>query len=247
MLYINKHNYCLFLFLFLSNYSFSQNSYQIKYKMSTLFDGLKNYDAILTLTNTESCFEYKLFEKDTLTTESEDENGNRFISIPNKQKQMIFTNSINKKTKELKYFKGTFLVVDTLIIPKWDIKDETNIIGGLKCQKATTFFKGREYVVWFTTEITTFFGPWKLNGLPGLIVLANDKRNEVYFEITEVLKNDETICQEDTSINNISKTQFDNKIKEWQNNFEETFKSKGDRNLNFDVKFGKAVDIEIID
>jgi len=215
--------------------------------MSTLFDGLKNYDAILTLTNTESCFEYKLFEKDTLTTESEDENGNRFISIPNKQKQMIFTNSINKKTKELKYFKGTFLVVDTLIIPKWDIKDETNIIGGLKCQKATTFFKGREYVVWFTTEITTFFGPWKLNGLPGLIVLANDKRNEVYFEITEVLKNDETICQEDTSINNISKTQFDNKIKEWQNNFEETFKSKGDRNLNFDVKFGKAVDIEIID
>ncbi len=188
MLYINKHNCCLFLYLFLSTYSFSQNNYQIKYKMTTLFDGLKNYDAILTLTNSESCFEYKLFEKDTLTTESEDENGNRFISIPNKQKQLIFTNSINKKIKELKHFKGTFLVVDTLTIPKWDIKDETSIIGGLKCQKATTFYKGREYEVWFTTEITTFFGPWKLNGLPGLIVLANDKRNEVYFEITEVLK-----------------------------------------------------------
>jgi GLPGLI family protein len=246
MLYINKHNYCLFLFLFLSTYSFSQNNYQIKYKMSTLFDGLKNYDAILTLTNSESCFEYKLFEKDTLTIESEDENGNRFISIPNKHKQMIFTNSINKKIKELKIFKGIFLVVDTLIIPKWDIKDETSIIGGLKCQKATTFFKGREYVVWFTTEITTFFGPWKLNGLPGLIVLANDKRNEVYFEITEVLKNDKTICQEDTSINNISKTQFDNKIKEWQKEYQERLKSMGDRNLKMDVKFGKVVDIEII-
>lgn len=246
MLYINKHNCCLFLYLFLSTYSFSQNNYQIKYKMTTLFDGLKNYDAILTLTNSESCFEYKLFEKDTLTTESEDENGNRFISIPNKQKQLIFTNSINKKIKELKHFKGTFLVVDTLTIPKWDIKDETSIIGGLKCQKATTFYKGREYEVWFTTEITTFFGPWKLNGLPGLIVLANDKRNEVYFEITEVLKNDETICKEDTSINIITKKQYDNKIKEWQKDFEETFKSKGDRNLNFNVKFGKASDIEII-
>ena len=214
--------------------------------MTTFYDGLKNYDAILSLTDSKSCFEYKLFENDTITTESQDENGNRFISIPNKKKQLIFTYSKNKKIKELKYFKDIFLVVDTLIIPKWDIKNETSIIGGFKCQKATTFFKGREYVVWFTTEITTFFGPWKLNGLPGLIVLANDKRNEVYFEITEILKIDGTICQEDTLIKNISKEKFDNKIKEWQNNFEETFKSKGDRNLNFNVKFGKAPDIEII-
>nr|WP_243389542.1 GLPGLI family protein [Flavobacterium cyanobacteriorum] len=214
--------------------------------MSTLFDGVRNYDALLTLSDSESCFEYKLFEKDTITTESEDEKGNRFISVPNKRKQLIFTSLISKTIKELKYFKDTFLVVDTLITPKWDIKDETRIIGGLKCQKATTFFKGRDYVVWFTTEITTFFGPWKLNGLPGLIVLANDKRNEVYFEITEVLKNNASICQVDTSIKNISKVQFDKKIKEWQNDFEETLKSKGDRNLKFNVKFGKSTDIEII-
>lgn len=69
-------------------------------------------------------------------------------------------------------------------IPKqdWEIQDDTKVIGGYTCQKATTTFGGRHYTAWFTPDIPFSFGPWKLHGLPGLILAAKDDKGEVEFE-----------------------------------------------------------------
>lgn len=215
--------------------------------MTTLFDGLKNYDAKLTFSEQKSCFEYKLFANDTTTTEREDENGNIKLTIPNKNQQTIFINYKDKKITELKKFKSTYFVEDTLSFPQWNITDEIKNVNNYKCQKATTFFKGREYEVWYAIEYPTIFGPWKLNGLPGLIIFAQDKKSEVFFEAIEIKKTDENTCQIDNSIKNISKNDFDLLIKNRQKDLEERLKSMCDRNLKLDVKFGKAVDIEILE
>jgi len=76
---------------------------------------------------------------------------------------------------------------------QWELSDETKMIGNYLCQKATTTFKGRNYIVWFTSEIPFSFGPWKLHGLPGLILSAHDDKNEVSFEYAgfETLKEKE--------------------------------------------------------
>lgn len=236
-----------FIFLLFPILVLSQNNYQVKYKMTTLFDGLKNYDAKLTFSEQKSCFEYKLSIKDTATIEREDENGNIKLIIPNRNQQTIFSNYKDKKISELKLLKSAYLVEDTLSYPQWNITDEIKNVNNYQCQKATTFFKGREYEVWYAIEYPTIFGPWKLNGLPGLIILAQDKKSEVFFEAIEIQKTDENTCQIDNSIKKISKNDFDVLIKNRQKDLEERLKSMGDRNLKLDVKFGKAVDIEILE
>jgi len=63
----------------------------------------------------------------------------------------------------------------------WTIHDKTKTIGDFKTQKATASYKGRDYTAWFTTDIALPYGPWKLQGLPGIILEAYDTNKEIYW------------------------------------------------------------------
>lgn len=80
-----------------------------------------------------------------------------------------------------KLFRTNYLIEERYPALDWEILDEEKQIGGYLAQKATTQFGGRAYTVWFTPEIPFPFGPWKLHGLPGLILEAQDSKNEVVF------------------------------------------------------------------
>ena len=68
---------------------------------------------------------------------------------------------------------STYLVLDEDIPPlDWSITDDTLTVLNYLCVKATTTFRGRNYSAWFTTDIPVNDGPWKLYGLPGLILKA---------------------------------------------------------------------------
>ena len=56
----------------------------------------------------------------------------------------------------------------------WKILNETDSVLGYLCQKAVTEFRGRTWNVWFTMELPYNYGPWKLGGLPGMILKAED-------------------------------------------------------------------------
>ncbi|KQS32245.1 GLPGLI family protein [Pedobacter sp. Leaf194] len=77
---------------------------------------------------------------------------------------------------------NNYLIEEAAPIIDWKILKDTTSFSGIRCQKATTHFKGRNWIAWFATEIPFQSGPWKLNGLPGLIVEAYDERKEVKFE-----------------------------------------------------------------
>lgn len=51
---------------------------------------------------------------------------------------------------------------------------ETDTVLGYLCQKAEAEFRGRKWYAWFSMEIPYNFGPWKLGGLPGMILKAED-------------------------------------------------------------------------
>lgn len=75
---------------------------------------------------------------------------------------------------------------ETLPLQEWSISDETEEICGYSCQKAICHWRGRDYVAWFAADIPVSAGPWKLGGLPGLIMKIADSTNTYSWEATEV-------------------------------------------------------------
>lgn len=59
---------------------------------------------------------------------------------------------------------------------------ETQTILGHKCQRATCRFRGRDFVAWFAPDIPVRCGPWKFQGLPGLILKVYDTEGLYSFE-----------------------------------------------------------------
>ena len=82
--------------------------------------------------------------------------------------------------------KSSFLYTEKMEIPQWEVFGEKKQIAGYDCQKAETNFLGRKWTAWFAPEIPVEDGPWKLCGLPGLILQAEDSEKEYRFTCIEI-------------------------------------------------------------
>lgn len=70
----------------------------------------------------------------------------------------------------------------------WELTNQRKSILGFTAQKATTYYGGRVWVAWFTTDIQFSEGPYKFHGLPGLILKISDTKNHYVFEIESIQK-----------------------------------------------------------
>ena len=73
--------------------------------------------------------------------------------------------------------------------PEWVIGDSTKTILGYECVEAIADYRGRRWIAWFAPEIPIQDGPWKLCGLPGLILEAHDANNDYVFEANGLVQN----------------------------------------------------------
>lgn len=73
-------------------------------------------------------------------------------------------------------------------IPVWELHPDTATFLAYTCYRATCRFRGRNYEAWYTPEIPRSEGPWKLQGLPGLILKASDSRQHYTFVCTGIEK-----------------------------------------------------------
>jgi len=70
---------------------------------------------------------------------------------------------------------------------KLDAQKDTMILG-YSCQKAYTTYAGRDYIAWFSPQIPLNDGPYKFNGLPGLILKISDTKNQHCFTLNSIKK-----------------------------------------------------------
>lgn len=101
--------------------------------------------------------------------------GSVFIVDREKHRRQVYIKGIAPSYAIVRY-------VEDLEAPQWQIESETQEILGYTCQRATTKHLGRRYVAWFARQIPIDSGPWKLRGLPGLILRAQDYDKEYIFE-----------------------------------------------------------------
>ena len=67
---------------------------------------------------------------------------------------------------------------------QWEIGDSTKTILGYECVMAETDYHGIHWTAWFTPEVPIQEGPWKLTGLPGLILEASETTGQHSFIAT---------------------------------------------------------------
>ncbi|MDE6463631.1 MAG: GLPGLI family protein [Muribaculaceae bacterium] len=93
----------------------------------------------------------------------------------------VFTSSADDKLRYYSKFAGEPCYYDEpLSEMQWQIGDSTATVLGYECVMATSDYHGRRWTAWFSPEIPVPFGPWKLHGLPGLILKAQADNGRTY-------------------------------------------------------------------
>ncbi len=96
-----------------------------------------------------------------------------------------------------------FIYNDVVEKKQWILEKGDTTLLGYPCKKASCTYRGITWHVWYTLNIPIPEGPWKLDGLPGLIMSAEDAQGYYSFRCKGIQQ----------KINQPMRFDFNNKIK----------------------------------
>lgn len=117
--------------------------------------------------------------------------GGNYDDIPRRDGSMYVIRSTESNIMKVYDSAGTeqYVMEEPLENIEWTlVEDSTKNIIGFDCTMAMADYHGRKWTAWFTPEIPVQAGPWKLAGLPGLILEA-DADNGVYSFVATGIQN----------------------------------------------------------
>lgn len=167
-----------FFYLFFVN---AQNNIVVEYS-ATKESGNTGKGIFLKIKDNASVFG----KIENLNQASTEKKGHQLYITPKKPK-LIFKDYTKKfMISNERIVLNEFTVKDSIENIKWKISNEEKTILGYVCKKAEAHFRGREYVAYYTNQIKKTDGPWKLTGLPGLILEAFTKDNYIHFNAINI-------------------------------------------------------------
>jgi len=81
-----------------------------------------------------------------------------------------------------------FFVSEPLPDFGWTLSGDTMTVCGYPCQKAVGKYGGRTWTAWYSEDLAASFGPWKLRGLPGMILRADDSDGIFSFRLVGLMQ-----------------------------------------------------------
>lgn len=234
----------LLLFLSINTNTCPQNEVlHVSYDFSLNLGGYKSYASILSVSEQESLFKWGTPTVE-LSSETEFE-----LSVELGENDSIGNyNYIDKSidslyTREFTINSKGFIVAEAIPEIAWKISKESKKIGPYLCQKAITAFRGRNYTAWFTRDLPINSGPWKLQGLPGLILIASDDSGEVSFTVRSISKGHALVKPDLSSMEHKTLEAYKEFQRSLSGDFTRKISSKMPREIEINVTVSKGLEI----
>ena len=191
---------------------------------------MREYYAILEIGDTVSKFEsYGSYRLDSVLVGKQQMTNGEVLKTYNMYrpdfKEFLLENA---NTKRLSYYGKVSIDSYTYQedIPQidWVLSDSTKEICGYLCHQATAVFRGRNWIAWFC-DIPKSVGPWKLNGLPGLILEAQSEDKEHTFTAISVRKSSSPIIVRDTEYFKTTRELFNKAVADYKSDPTKSWKN----------------------
>ncbi len=186
-----RYIYLLVVLLSFSEFSAQNKNIAINYteivSLGAPGANLKTYNASLFITKEKALYVTKIDSLEnggkTIKKTYKDKSGKIYgvRDFSTKNGVYTITNRLTDTIYNNARFNYNFIYKEKSPKINWQIHNQEKLIESIKVKKATTSFRGRNYTAWFAYEIPISLGPWKLSGLPGLIIEAYDDKNEIHF------------------------------------------------------------------
>ena len=145
-------------------------------------------------------------EKIKKFTENNDEGMPEINIVEGVVNENIITDLNKNKLFKLCNLKGkSILTEEVLKINQWKPTGVKKEISNRNCIELEGNFRGRDYIAYVDLEIPFYFGPWKLNNFPGLLVEVSDTKKQLSWKLL--------------SIKNVSKSKINGFIKKQEDFF----------------------------
>lgn len=189
---MKKYNLILAIFCCLSSYHLGAQNIQLTYNVyynTSAFIEKTGY--LVYYSNEGKSNYYEVFNKESESLPNSDSDTEMTIVVGDKY--FISSNKINLKEKTLYSTEQSVVLNDTFLVKEdlpniiWNINyDETFKIEGFNCKKATTYFRGRNYIAYYSTDLFVPVGPWKFINLPGIIIEVFDETRRYEWILSKV-------------------------------------------------------------
>jgi GLPGLI family protein len=113
-----------------------------------------------------------------------------FMRRDDEENIYYFDYTANKIYQQKTIVGSNFMVEDSMPKIKWRLSNESRVIAGFNCRKATGIILDSVYVfAFYTDEIMIPGGPCSINGLPGMILGLTIPRMYISYIATKVMVN----------------------------------------------------------
>lgn len=213
-------------------------SYQMNYKKFITSEELLNVKTILivnsqgSLFTCESMMNFADIQKERALTDAD--------VLSNTLPFHYLIKSKGQNTEHFEDIGNDSFKFEEKIDHDWKLVNQDTLISGYSCKKAMLQYAGREWIAWYTTKIPISSGPYKFNGLPGLILNIRDTEgvfsfvtNEIKtgsFEIDPVVEN--YFIKEDKPFESINQKEFyQTRVKFYQMSLNEKLQYMNSENI----------------